>query len=87
VRGQASALFSYRRADGRRLVCQMFEAAASVLPVADEVRQHNGFTFHVYRRERMTLVFWQEGRVLCVLTSNLPREEVTALAFAKAMLP
>jgi hypothetical protein len=31
------------------------------------------------------MVFWQEGDVICVLTSDLGSEEVIQLAFAKAI--
>jgi hypothetical protein len=39
----------------------------------------------VYERDGVTSVFWQEGTVVCVLASDLPREEVVQLAYAKAM--
>jgi hypothetical protein len=29
-------------------------------------------------------VFWQEGSVVCVLSGELPRDELLSLAFAKA---
>jgi len=32
------------------------------------------------------VVFWQEGEVVCALVSDLVREEVIQLAFAKAMI-
>jgi len=49
------------------------------------VRRHGGISFFVYRRDARTLVFWPEGKVLCVLASEAPTEEVVALAFAKAV--
>ncbi len=33
----------------------------------------------------LTVVFWQEGAVTCVLTSDISPEEVVQLAFAKAV--
>lgn len=49
------------------------------------VREHNGIAFQVYREGDLTLVFWQEGDVVCVLTSAAPAEDVVQLAFAKAI--
>jgi anti-sigma factor RsiW len=80
-----SALFAYRGPDGRGLVCQMYEGRLADLPRPDEVRQHEGITFQVYRAGRVTLVFWQEGEVVCVLTSDAESEAVIQLAYAKAV--
>lgn len=82
-----SALYVYHRADGRRLVCQMFAGTMADLPPPAETRHGGGFTFAVYHEGRHTVVFWQEGDILCVLGSDLPGEEVIALAIAKAMKP
>ena len=57
----------------------------SELPPTDDVRQHNGITFYVHRSAGSTIVFWQEGEVVCVLVSDVPAEDVVQLAFAKAM--
>jgi len=82
-----SALYVYRRADGRQLVCQMFAGTAGELPAAATTRESGGFTFRVFHQGPRTLVFWQEGEILCVLGSDLPSDEVIALAIAKAMKP
>lgn len=87
LKGRPSALYVYRRADGRRLVCQMFAGTASDLPPATATRVSGGFTFAVFHEGARTLVFWQEGKILCVLGSDLPSDEVIALAIAKAMKP
>ncbi len=50
-------------------------------------REQNGFRFQIYTRGAVTLVFWQEGDLVCVLASELPAVEVVALAVAKAMAP
>jgi anti-sigma factor RsiW len=83
--GRPSALFLYRNAEGRLLLCQMFEARMEELEAPDETRVHDGIRFQVYRRDGLTLVFWQEGTVVCVLVSDLPSEEIVQLAFAKAV--
>jgi anti-sigma factor RsiW len=80
-----SALFAYRGPEGRNLVCQMYEGQLAELPPPDEVREHDGITFQVYRAGRLTLVFWQEGAVVCVLASDAEFEAVIQLAYAKAV--
>ena len=84
LRGRPSALFAYRGPEGRDLVCQMYEGQLAQLPRSDDVREHNGITFQVYRAGSLTLVFWQEGAVVCVLASDAESEAVIQLAYAKA---
>lgn len=85
LRNRPSAFFVYRSPDNKVVVCQMFEGTTRELPKGAELREHNGFNFYIYRRKAATLVFWQEGNVVCVLSSDIAPEEVIALAFAKAM--
>lgn len=85
--GRPAALYVYRREDGARLVCQMFVGHLDELPRARSVLAHEEFQFHIYRDGERTLVFWAEGRILCVLISDLPEHEVIELAKAKAMIP
>jgi anti-sigma factor RsiW len=85
VDGRPSALFAYRSGTGAWLVCQMFQGEASELPAGARQVAKNGFEFQVYRRERVTVVVWAEGRVLCALASDLPEAAVLELAIAKAM--
>ena len=85
LRGRHSALFAYRGPEDRDLVCQMYEGRLSELPQAGEVREHNGITFGVYRVGWVTLVFWQEGAVVCMLASDANPDEVLQLAYAKAV--
>lgn len=81
------ALMAYRTPSGTRLICQMYEGLLADLPPPAETREQNGFRFQLYRRGALTLVFWQEGELVCVLGSELPSDEVMALAVAKAMAP
>jgi hypothetical protein len=83
--GHARALYAYRGADGTDVVCQMYVARVSALPPPSEVREHDGITFAVYREGDLTMVFWQEGPVICVLASDARPESVVELAFAKAI--
>jgi len=87
LRGRPSALFVYRGPEGRVLLCQMYEGLLADLPPTADVRQHNGVTFRVYRAGALTLVFWQEGAVVCVLASDAESEAVVQLAYAKAVAP
>jgi anti-sigma factor RsiW len=82
---RSRALFVYRSGTGGTLVFQMYEGQTSELPAADEVRENNGIRFLVHRQGNLTLVFWQEGDVICVLASDAAPEEVIALAIAKAV--
>jgi len=84
LRGRPSALFAYQGPEGRDLVCQMFEGRLAELPRSVDVHEHNGITFQVYRSGALTLVFWQEGAVVCVLASDAGSEAVIQLAYAKA---
>jgi anti-sigma factor RsiW len=85
VEGEPSALFVYRGPDGQILVCQMFLGRVTDLPAGAERRSNNGIEFRIYERDGRTVVAWQEGLVVCVLVSDIPREDVIQLAFAKAM--
>ena len=80
-----SALFAYRGERGDVIVCQMFEGNTAELPAGAETRIHNDITFHIYQRDARTVVFWQEGTVVCVLAGEGAPDDVIALAFAKAM--
>jgi anti-sigma factor RsiW len=85
--GRRSALFAYRHESGALVVCQMFEGKTDELPAGSERRVHNGIEFFIYDRNGTTAVFWQEGSIVCVLASAVPRDETVSLAFAKAMKP
>jgi anti-sigma factor RsiW len=85
MNGRPSALFTYRGADGRLIVYQMYQGSAAELPPPEETRERDGVTFLIYREGNTTVVFWQEGDVVCVLASDAPSESVIQLAFAKAI--
>lgn len=82
---QPSALFAYRSADGRAVVCQMYEGEVTELPEPAERRRQNDIDFLVYRKGDLTIVFWEEGDVLCVLVADGDSESAIRLAFAKAV--
>jgi len=85
VRGRASAFFVYRHEDGHVVVCQMYPGNLDELGSAGARREHDGIPFRVYGQGGVTLVFWPEGGVMCVLAGEGDPERVIQLAFAKAM--
>ena len=74
----------YRGPDNQALVCQMYVGNVSELPVGSVEREHRGKKFHIYQVKGVTMVFWQDRKVVCVLISDMPTENVVQLAFAKA---
>ncbi len=80
-----SALFVYRGKDNKILVCQMYPGQVTKLPAGAVRRENKGIQFYIYRVNGMTVAFWQEGAVTCVLTSDIDPEEVIQVAFAKAV--
>lgn len=85
VNGQPSALFVYRGPAGQTLVCQMYEGRIIDLPAPTSRVSRNGIDFFVFRREGLTMVFWQEGDLVCVLAGEGDPQVVIDLATAKAM--
>ncbi|HKW40124.1 MAG TPA: zf-HC2 domain-containing protein [Gemmatimonadales bacterium] len=83
--GRPSALFAYAGPDPAQLICEMYQGTLAELPGAPEERVHNGIIFRIYRVNGITLVFWQEGAVVCVLASDGGTDEVVQLAYAKAV--
>jgi anti-sigma factor RsiW len=87
VGGRTSAFYVYRGEGNKILICQMYPVEIGDLPRGAERRVVNGIPFHVVRRGGTNMVFWPEGDVACVLVSDLPPQEVLALAVAKAKIP
>jgi anti-sigma factor RsiW len=83
--GRHAALFAYRGEDGSLVVCQMYRGGLADLPGPTRRREHNGIPFQIYDAGELTIVFWPEGDVVCVLVGDGPPDAVVALAFAKAM--
>jgi anti-sigma factor RsiW len=83
--GRPSALFAYSNADGVLMLCRMYLGVLVELPTPSRTLEHNGITFQVYEHDGRTLVFWEEGDVVCVLASDAPAQAVIDLSFAKAV--
>ena len=84
LRGQRTEWVVYRGPNNQDVVCQMYVGNVSELPVGFVEREHRGKKFHVYQTKGVTMVFWQDRKVVCVLISDMPSENVVQLAFAKA---
>jgi anti-sigma factor RsiW len=87
LRGQRAALYVYNGPNNQVLICHMYIGRASDLPAGSVERRNRGVKFYVYQAKGVTMVFWQEGKVVCVLSSDIPAENVVQLAFAKAKPP
>lgn len=84
-----AALAIYRGPSGI-VTCWMFDGRdrrEEDFPEAVDVHEANGFRFHVFERQGITVVVWREGDVLCVLSARMSRDDVVELAHAKAMAP
>lgn len=82
---QPSALAAYRGAAGPSLLCEMYVGRVEALPPPAARRTHDGIDFFVYREAEVTVIFWQEGAVVCVLSGLGDPDAILALAFAKAI--
>ena len=85
--GRDAELVAYRSDAGHDLLCVMYPGAMYELPAPTETRRQGGKEFGVYRRGDVTLVFWQEGEIVCVLISSGEPEAVVQLAIAKGLGP
>ncbi len=83
--GRRSALFAYENPAGEHVLCQMYQGNVAELPAPAEERENNGIRFSIYRKDNLTLVFWQEGSVVCVLVAAGDAEAAIQLAYAKAI--
>ena len=85
-----AALAIYQGPDGL-MTCWMFGGdrgpEEESFRGAIDVHEANGFRFHVFEDQGVTLVAWREGEVLCILSARLSRDAVVELAHDKAMAP
>jgi anti-sigma factor RsiW len=82
--GRVRALFAYEGVDGGRMLCEMYDGTTAELTDPTEVRTLDDIDFYVYRLGDLTLVFWQDGPVVCVLIADGDPEQVIIFAHAKA---
>ena len=60
----------------------MFPGNTRELPVGAQSREDRGLSFHVYYRQDVTVVFWQENDLCCLLISDAAPTDVIRLAQA-----
>jgi anti-sigma factor RsiW len=84
LQGRRTEWVVYGGPNNEALVCQMYVGNVSELPVGSVQREHRGKKFQMYQVKGVTMVFWQDRKVVCVLISDMPAENVVQLAFAKA---
>jgi anti-sigma factor RsiW len=84
IAGRPSAVYLYRGPREELLLCRMYQGALAELPTGGETRTHDGIGFRIFRRGNVTLVFWEEGSMVCVLIAEGDPEAAIQLAFAKA---
>jgi anti-sigma factor RsiW len=86
VRGEERprAVVTYEGVGGDRMICEMYEGTTDALPDATEVREIDGIRFFIYRLRDLTLVFWQDGDLVCVLVMDGDPERAVVFAHAKA---
>jgi hypothetical protein len=63
----------------------MYQGTLAGLPPPDDRRTAKGIEFLVYRQGEVSVIFWQEGEVVCVLAANGDAEAAFALAATKAV--
>lgn len=73
--------------DDRRdlLVYHGWRGSTGALPPADDTREYTNRTYLVYQKSSTTLVFWQDGNTVRVLTAGLPTEHVVKVALSLAL--
>jgi len=85
IASHPAAIYTYAGSDGQQLTCAMYVGTLEELPEPDARRDHNGISFLIFKRSAATAVFWVEGNLVCVAVSDMPTDDVVALAFAKAI--
>lgn len=55
------------------------------LPVAADKRTHDSILFRAHASDCVTTVFWQEGEVVCALSSAVDPETLWQFAYAKSV--
>jgi len=77
-----AALAIYHNALRDLVVWHAVAGTVEDLPSAPDVRAAGGRHFYLHYKATTTVVFWQEGPILMIVTSALPAEQVMAIALA-----
>jgi len=82
--GGTRAVFAYDGPNDDRMICEMYEGVTGDLPVGADIQEFAGKQFYIYRVDDLTLVFWQDGEVVCVLVMDGDPEQAIFFARVKA---
>ncbi len=66
------------------LVWHAYPGNVNALPTTNDVRDRDGRRYFVHRKATNTLVFWQDGPLVEVITCGLPSEQVFTIALTAA---
>lgn len=82
VKGQGGRAFVYQGQEKEYLLAQEFEGVDFSPPASAEIIRASSREFVSYSQEGVNLVAWKEKDkdLLCILTSNLPKEKLLGLA-------
>ncbi|HEX6209904.1 MAG TPA: hypothetical protein VF136_03950 [Methylomirabilota bacterium] len=84
VAGHPGVLAIYHNDLRDLLVYQAWHGSVDELPPTRDVRLRPHRTCYVFQKSTSTLVFWQDGPVVRVLTAGLPTEHVVKIAVQEA---
>ena len=79
-----SVLYVYQGRSGEVLLCEMFVGDMTDLPSGGVLRECQRKKFMVCRDKTISLVFWQDGEMACVLASDIDSEQLFQAALLEA---
>jgi anti-sigma factor RsiW len=80
VEGGEGRVFVYQRQEKEYLLAQEFDRGDYTLPHGATTIRVSGQDFLSYSKGDVNLIGWKEKDLLCILTSNLPKDELLRLA-------
>ncbi len=78
-----STLYLYRGRSGEILLCELYVGTMAELPSGGLLRESPERTFLIFRDQALSLVFWQDGNMICVLASDINFEQLLEAAQAE----
>lgn len=78
--GQEGRVFVYQGQEKKYLLAQEFDRDDYSLPPGGTTVRASGQDFVSYSKEDVNLIAWKEKGLLCILTSDLPKEKLLGLA-------
>ncbi|MFN8006788.1 MAG: hypothetical protein U0V70_07165 [Terriglobia bacterium] len=84
ILGRRGTLCIYQKDANRFLLSEMFPGNAAELPDGALTCGKGPRQLYIYREDNVTMAFWQDGRLICVLASDNDVEELIQMALQKA---